>query len=249
MGVDNIPLRPSTKRMNSTKDLVEDVLNGPCTVNDAHEMDPDQVFSIYVTSFGDVFKTGKACGLSAQRVTEMAEAGGWLARIRDVIDLRKLDQSDDVARAMNRASNFIQASRMRLFVERITRQLSEVPDDKLLDAFLIKKVTKEGAEIVTGISFRILADLAACLEKTHWMLYQSLEDGVPERQARRKEAKDASPAETDDVHAKIARAMAGMSEQPAQVATRDHEIISTPTIEEASQGDRDKMSQCAKMAQ
>lgn len=188
---------------------LEQIVNAPLKVEET-PLEVEQVFMTYAGCCGDVQKTAKACGISMQRVIEYAETGNWLERIRELIDLKEIGKFDDVSRAISRATNFVQANRFRMYIERVVRKLSEVSDDELLDEFTTKRVTKDGQVVVTGLSLRMLADIGSAMEKVHWMTYMALCDGTPERAARKAEEKPDDVGGDSDMHAKIARTLAAM---------------------------------------
>lgn len=195
-----------TKR--AAADMLDAITNAPMVIEPGRA-DAEQIFLLYAGSCGDVAKTARACNVSMQEVIKLAEEGGWLARIHELIDLKKLDKFDDVGRALSRATNFIQANRWRLFLERAVRKFEEIPDEELLEAFKTYKVDKNGDARMTGFSLRVLADLSSALEKCHWLLYQSLLDTPSDRAARKTVEKAGDPAGESDIHARIARMMTG----------------------------------------
>jgi hypothetical protein len=132
-------------------------------------------------------------------------------RIQELLDLKKIDKFDDVGRAISRVTNFVQANRWRLVLERMIRKFEEIPDADLLDAFKTFKVTKDGDAVMTSFSVRVLADISSALEKCHWLTYQSLSDTASDRTARKAKEKELEePGGEADMHARIARTMAGV---------------------------------------
>ncbi len=193
--------------------------------------DAEQVFMVYAGASGDIVRTAKACGIKPQEVATMADEGNWLPRISELLDLKKLDKYDDVGRALSRASNFVQANRWRIFLERVVRRFEEIPDEELIPFFQTFKVTKDGTPVMTGFSMRVLADISSALEKCHWLLYQSLLDAPADRTARKAAEKPDITGGESDIHARIARTLVGMGmktvEQHGEVA---HDAILPPVI-------------------
>lgn len=173
--------------------------------------DAEQVFLLFAAFGGDVFRCAHACGQPPEVVTCMAEEGKWMERIRALIQLKKGEKGPDVERGISRAINFVQANRYRLILERVIRSLDKLPDAELMDQFVSRKVARDGTPVVTGVSFRLLADLATALEKVHWMSYQALLDAPNDRTGRREKVKDEDTT-GDDIHARIARTLAGMTD-------------------------------------
>jgi hypothetical protein len=190
---------------------VDLVLQGKMGLEQA-QADSEQVFLLFAAFSGDIFKCAHACDIAPEDITRMAERGNWMERIRALIELKKGEKGPDVERGISRAINFVQANRYRLILERVIRGLDHLSDEDLMDQFVSKKVNKDGEVVVTGVSFRLLADLATALEKTHWMSYQALLDAPQDRSGRREKVKDDGPG-NEDVHAKIARALAGVTSQ------------------------------------
>lgn len=174
------------------------------------ELDVDQVFMLYAAFCGDVSKTAHSAGISRTQVEDLALEYGWPERIKSLVDLTQGAKPGDVERGINRAMNFVQAHRWRIFLEGTLRALAKVgtDGDAMLDLFTTEKRNKDGAVVERVFSARALADISTALEKVHWMTYQALNDSPQERAKRvEKPADDAAQA---DVHARLAAALAAM---------------------------------------
>lgn len=185
------------------------------------ELDREQAFLLYAAFCGDVERTAHALGVSAVDVLRIADDEKWNDKLKGIIELKKSARPGDVERAVNRALNFVQAHRMRLFVERIIHKLTGLNPDELheylfqKDAMSVGRNKKDpGQPIIVKLSTRAVADLASAMEKAQAMSYLALNDTAQER-IKRKEAIEGNEA-GGELHAKIADAMSklGKSRTP-----------------------------------
>src|ERR1035441_4635090 len=88
-------------------------------------LDLDQVFMLYTAFCGDVQRTAHSSGITPEEVQSLADQYGWPEKIDSIVKLTKGEKPGDVERAVNRAMNFVQAHRCRLFVEAVLRALLE----------------------------------------------------------------------------------------------------------------------------
>jgi hypothetical protein len=183
----------------------------------AARVDEGQVFMLFGSFCGDIFKTATAAGITPTLVTELAERGNWMERLRGLIDLKQSAKPGDVERMFSRATNFVQVNRMRIAIDRVLRKLDFMSDDDLID-FITLKTFGPGGELKSStVSLKMLADFATAMEKVHWMTYQALLDAPTDRQARREKVKE-DPIE-EDIHARIAKALTQTPAlDPAKVA-------------------------------
>lgn len=169
------------------------------------QVDKENAFLLYAVFCGDVDRTAHALNLSPELVRGLAEEHGWDKKLKPIIDLKQSTKPGDVERAVNRAMNFVQSHRYRLFLERVLRQLAGM-STKDLEAFLFPKLTDKKSLLVTqSFSTRALADLASALEKCHSMTYLSLNDTATERKERNEEGSDDATAA--EMHLRLAEAM------------------------------------------
>ena len=180
---------------------------------DAVMLDRSQAFLLYSTFAGDVLRTAEALGVSPAIVCRVADEDGWTAKLEPILALRKSGEPLDFERGLNRAINFVQAHRLRLFLERTLRAMVGWSDEQLEDA-LHPAVGRRGRSPAGEVpqeenkfSARALTDFAAALEKCHAMTYQALSDTASDRAKRKEEHKGASAA---DLHVKLAEAMASV---------------------------------------
>lgn len=169
-------------------------------------VDREQAFLLYATFCGDIEKTAHSLNISASAVSAMATANNWPQKLQPILDLKKSARPGDIERAINRALNFVQAHRYRLFLERALQRLHSFTDAELTSYMESRFKTKDGQEVVK-LSTRSLADFATALEKAHALTYIALHDTAPERIKRQaREEQNEEPAVVD-IHAKISEAM------------------------------------------
>lgn len=168
------------------------------------EFKRDNVFLLYASFCGDAERTAYASSLSVDEVRTMAEAEGWNARLRGILELRKSQKPGEVERAINRALNFVQAHRMRLILEATIRRITAMTPEELERATTHKTFDRDGLVVSETLSTRPLADLTAALEKCHSLTYQALSDTATDRKARPELASDEESS--GEIHARIAAA-------------------------------------------
>jgi hypothetical protein len=127
---------------------------------------------------------------------------------------------------MNRAVNFVQAHRMRLFVSKAMDHLASLTGQEFDDMMFPVTVDKNGRQS-RHFTTRPFADLATAMEKAQALSYSALNDTAPERIKRKDNA--GGDTNINEMHAKLAQAMAevGASKTPrallfdAQLAEAD----------------------------
>jgi hypothetical protein len=105
-------------------------------------------------------------------------------------------------RAINRALNFVQAHKFRMFIDRVIFRLCGM-GEKEFESMLMEKTSSTG-HVYSALSTRAVADLASALEKCQSMSYQALNDTTQER-VRRNE--DNGEEKAGELHQRIAFAM------------------------------------------
>lgn len=194
-------------------------------------LDLDQVFMLYATFCGDVAKTAHSTGMTRDQITALAATHGWQEKIKELIVLNQGSKPGDVERGINRALNFVQANRFRLWVEKLMRALvaeGNLSEDDL-EVLRQKRYSGKTGELTSNvISTRVLADLAATLEKVHWMTYEALGDS-PQERAKRIE-KPADETAQNDVHARLAAALASMRAQSPAAQLADAQAEQADSI-------------------
>lgn len=167
-------------------------------------IDRAQVFLLYSTFAGDVERTAHASGLSAAAVIDLATSCGWNEKLKAILALKRSAAPGDVERSLNRCMNFVQAHRMRLFVDRLLLKLSIMDNDALDEYFFTGPETKGGSK-PKALSTRALADLASAMEKCAAMTYQALADTATDRAGR--DEGEGGGDSSGAIHAAIAKAM------------------------------------------
>lgn len=167
------------------------------------EFDREQAFLLFTTFCGDAERTAHALGVSPVDVLRVADAEGWTRKLANILEQMRSAKPGDVERGVNRALNFVQAHKFRLFLERTLKHMYGWTDAELIANLNPETVSKMGS--TTKFTTRPMADLASAIEKCHVLTYQALNDTAPER-ARR--AGDVPGGASEDLHAQIAAAMA-----------------------------------------
>ncbi len=188
------------------------------------ELDVDQAFMLYAAFCGDIAKTAHSSGLPREQIEALALEHGWPERIEGLVGLTKGTVPGDVERGINRAINFVQAHRCRLFIEGVMRALAKecVDDKSALDQFTTEKLNRHGEIVERQFSARAIADLASAMEKIHWMTYQALNDS-PQERAKRVEKPSDDTAQSD-IHARIAATLAKMRSNSPKAQLEDAQV-------------------------
>lgn len=174
----------------------------------------EQLFLLYANFAGDFERTAYAAGITPVQVIDAAKAGGWDDKLRAIIALRKSAAPGDLERGINRSLAFVQAHRMRLFIDRVLLRLSLMENEELEEYLFSGPADKQGNR-AKQLSTRSLADLASAMEKVTAIANQALCDTAQDRSRRDEETGggEASGA----LHVQIAAAMAaiGADKTPA----------------------------------
>lgn len=190
----------------------------PPPMPETHEtalFDKENAFLLYAVFCGDAERTAHALDTDASIVRALAEENQWDKKLKPIIDLKQSSRAGDVERAVNRALNFVQAHRYRLFLERVLRQLTGMSKSDL-DAFLFpREYEKKQDKIFQKFTTRPLADLASALEKCHSMTYLALNDTATERRERTEEGDEGATA--SEMHLRLAEAMAAAGEKSKSI--------------------------------
>lgn len=174
-------------------------------IEDGSLIDREQVFLLYTTFCGDVERTAHAVDLRPVDILKMAEEQGWNEKLAAILKLKKSNRPGDVERGINRALNFTQCHRFRLFLERVMRKLAAMGDQEMEDYIFNEAAAKDGS-IAKKLTTRALADLASAMEKCQAMSYQALSDTAQDRAKRDEAGHDGESG--GQLHAQIAAAMA-----------------------------------------
>lgn len=181
----------------------EDTTNPP----KVETFDKENAFLLYSIFCGDVKRTAHALNVDEPLIQKLASENDWDRSLKPIIDLKQSSRAGDVERAINRAINFVQAHRTRVFLERVLKSLTGMtPSD--LEAFLFPVRTNKNGDAVQTFSTRALADLASAIEKCHAMTYLALNDTASDRKERGEDEGTAGGASASEIHVALAEAMA-----------------------------------------
>jgi hypothetical protein len=168
----------------------------------------EDVFRLYTLFCGDVARTAHAADRTEAEVREMVRVNCWDEKIKSIIELKNSGKKQDVERAVNRAINFIQAHKLRLFLEEVIRHLVNRGGKNVAEECYVSKTTKNGT--VTSLNLRPFADLASALEKCHALSYMALDDSSTDRRERAREDSTSGLGLTaTEMHMKLAQVMSG----------------------------------------
>jgi RecG-like helicase len=184
----------------------------PVSTSSDVTLDREQAWQLYAVFCGDVERTAHALGLRPVDVLKMAESEGWQDKLKPIIELTQSSRPGDIERGINRALNFVQAHRMRLFVERIVTKLSGLTQEEIEEYLFTDHKPKDG-EKFKRLATRALADLASAMEKAHALTYLALGDTAQDRN-RRGEGTESGGHSASELHAQIAQAFAAKRGTP-----------------------------------
>jgi hypothetical protein len=196
------------------------------------EVDAEQIFLLYATFCGNQERTAYAANIEVEQVQALEAKLGWRKRCQALIELHDSGHAGDVERAINRALNFVQAHKFRLFLENLVREYVSMSPEALRQSVVVEKRDKGGCLLSTAYNFKQFADLAVALEKVHWMTYQALCD-CPADRVKRPQPPGEREQSSTDLHARMAKALAEMREidRKAQLtAQQEDAAISVPTV-------------------
>lgn len=169
------------------------------------EIDKENAFLLYAVFCGDVARTAHALDIAPHLVEGLARENGWDAKLKPIIDLKASTRAGDVERAVNRALNFVQAHRYRLFLQNILKKMSDMTDNDVEDYIFGRTQDKDGV-VKHTLTAKGMADMATALEKCHALTYLALNDTATDRRDRDEGGSDGASA--SEMHVKLAEAMA-----------------------------------------
>jgi hypothetical protein len=176
----------------------------PKTESTTVAIDRENAFLLYATFCGDAVRTAAAINVPVRVVLAVAQEENWTRQLAPILELKKSNHPGDVERAVNRALNFVQAHKMRLFLQRVIARVTGMTSEEL-EEYLMTQDSKDGTRSVKKLSTRALADLASAMEKVQTLTYAALSDGVQERMRRKEEDSTGSASE---MHLQISKAFA-----------------------------------------
>jgi hypothetical protein len=172
------------------------------------EIDREQCFLLFANFCGDITRTAHAANVPEAAILKMCDEESWHTKLGPILALKKSTRPGDVERALNRAQNFVQAHRMRLFVARVIHRVSGMNEGEFNEYLFQGTKDKQGNE-TRKLTTRAIADLAVAMEKAQAMTYLALNDTAQDR-AKRKETGDDVEVSAGDLHARIAEGIAAV---------------------------------------
>lgn len=198
-------------------------------------LDRKQVFLLFATLCGNVAQTAAALNISEATIQRLVDEEKWQEKIKSIVEMRNSGKPHVVERAINRAINFTQAHRLRLFVDRVLQKLTDMTDAELEEYVFCSEIPakpgKPGA-IVAKLNTRPIADLVAAAEKAQSLSYAALGDSPTERIKREAFVNDTVGESASEIGAKIALAMQEVvaSETPRALLF-DQQLREAQTVE------------------
>ena len=196
---------------------------------ESRKIDIQQVFFLFCSFAGDVEKTAHAVGLTPTQIAQLASEGDWSTKLAPIIRLQKSKRPGDVERGISRSINFVQAHRMRIFLDRLLTRFSQMSNEELLSYCVQDVITKhkDGTETIEKkLTTRPFADLASALEKCHMLTYYALSDTAGERKAK---DDNEGGATEQEIHSTIATAMAQANKPSAKALLIEEQLKSAPS--------------------
>ncbi len=171
------------------------------------EFDREQGFLLYATFCGDAERTAACLGVQPIDVLRVADDCGWSIQLQGILALKKSNRPGDVERGINRAVNYVQAFRMRVFIERVLTKLTGLSSDEL-DDYVFSSTPDKNGDVSKKLTTRAIADLTSALEKCHALTYLALNDTVQDRTRRKEQASaDDDSSAAGELNVQIANAM------------------------------------------
>jgi len=173
------------------------------------DLDREQAFMLYATFCGDIVRTAHALDIPEAAVLKMSEDEGWQNKLGPILALKKSTRPGDIERAINRALNFVQAHKMRLFIARVIQRVTQMNETEFEGYIFQAASCKPGEEPIKKLTTRALADLASAMEKSQAMTYLALNDTAQDR-SKRKELEGDDNVSAGDLHAQISAGLAAV---------------------------------------
>lgn len=162
------------------------------------QLDVSRIFLSYLVACGDPIRTAQIAQCSPEDVLNLARTELWDAKLEQCSVLKGStpEEARERTRELNRATNYVQALRMRELVDRTIKWCYE--DEKNVLQFCIE-IDKQGKKI---FSTKPMLELIKAAEVCQTLLYRALGDTVA------KETGGVSAPSLKDLH----RLMVGMAE-------------------------------------
>lgn len=167
------------------------------------KFDRQAAFMLYTQFLGDATRTAAALNMKPADILEVAKEAKWNEQLEPILALKSSGKPGDIERAINRAVNFVQCYKLKVFLERVLARLDHMPDDEV-DEFVFQTKVVEGV-VVKKLDTRPLTDLVAAIEKCHSLSYMALGDTATERVKRLDQSGNVN---VEDIHVKMSDAFA-----------------------------------------
>jgi hypothetical protein len=126
-------------------------------------IDAVAAFLTLITFGGDYERTAHTLGVPLTELRALAEHDGWDAKLAKTRGVRRDNDIGITGRNLNRAVNYVQATRLRDLIDRCVVTLSQLPRDALLETLTIRN-PKTGDRIDTS-PLRDLVEAAATAQE------------------------------------------------------------------------------------
>ncbi len=138
-------------------------------------LDVSKIFLAYMVSHGDIRRTAQVAQCGADDVVYLASTELWDQKLaqQSVLTGASPEEARERTRELNRATNYVQALRMRELVDRTIKWCYE--DEKNILNFCIE-IDKQGKKI---FSTKPMLELVKAAEVAQNLLYRALGDVIP----------------------------------------------------------------------
>lgn len=148
------------------------------------EIDPGEAFSLYALHGGNVERVALILGADVADVAGMASRWNWKVKVKDATG--DSTDSTEAQRQLNRGVNFIQAHRLRSFVDSVIQELS--------DSDAMRAATTIASANGSRRDFRVLRDVAEAARTAQELTYRALGDSLDAARNERAKGSEGSIA-------------------------------------------------------
>jgi hypothetical protein len=152
--------------------------------------DVSKIFLTYSAFGGDVQRTAYALEMPVETVRDFAVSEQWESKLAELTKAK--GDSKEAQIQINRAINFVQATRLRSVLDKVLSQLTGKTGEELVELLTVVRSSESGSS--SEIKMRPLTDLVKALESTQLMTARALGDTEAERPKDTGEQKGSSIA-------------------------------------------------------
>lgn len=134
-----------------------------------NKLDTVRIYEAYLTFQGNEAKTAVACDTDVETVHALASAENWPAKVQNWSALTEGDPRT-LQVQINRAINYVQATRLRSLLDKVIQHLGEGSAEELIAKLTVE--TAHGPQFKT----RCLTDLVKAAESAQLMTQRALGD-------------------------------------------------------------------------